>query len=108
VWNNTFNGARLNMVLRPWAEPDKTEKQAAHAKEGRDFFNEEPKPEHYKPYPFRILNPCSSTSFPKQKVKAEYCTVLKIDQHFAGGRTAGVSHGFAPTMIIDRWHEYFG
>ena len=50
AWNNTLNGAKLNMVLRPWADPKKTAQQAAHVKEGRDFFNEEPKPEYYKPY----------------------------------------------------------
>ncbi len=52
AWNNTFNGAKLNMVLRPWADPEQTERQAAHVKEGRDFFNEEPKPEYYKPYTY--------------------------------------------------------
>jgi hypothetical protein len=50
AWNNTLNGAKLNMVLRPWANPEHAAKQAAHVKEGRDFFNEEPKPEYYKPY----------------------------------------------------------
>jgi hypothetical protein len=39
TWNNTFNGAKLNMALRPWADPEQTERQAAHVKEGRDFFN---------------------------------------------------------------------
>ena len=52
AWNNTLNGAKLNMVLRPWADPEQTERQAAHVKEGRDFFNEEPKPEYYKPYTY--------------------------------------------------------
>jgi hypothetical protein len=50
AWNNTLNGARLNMVLRPWGDPEKDAKQAAHVKEGRDFFNEAPKPDYYKPY----------------------------------------------------------
>ncbi len=50
AWNNTLNGAKLNMVLRPWADPKQTELQAAHVKEGRDFFNEQPKPEYYMPY----------------------------------------------------------
>jgi len=49
AWNNTFNGAKLNMTLRKW-DPKETALQAAHVKEGRDFFNEEPKPEYYKPY----------------------------------------------------------
>ena len=48
-WNNTLNGAKLNMALRRWG-PKETELQAGHVKEGRDFFNEEPKPEYYKPY----------------------------------------------------------
>jgi hypothetical protein len=52
AWNNTFNGAKLDMVLRPWADPEHTERQAAHVKEGRDFFNAEPKPEYYKPYTY--------------------------------------------------------
>jgi hypothetical protein len=49
AWNNTLNGAKLNMVLRRW-DPKETELQAAHVKEGRDFFNAKPKPEYYKPY----------------------------------------------------------
>ena len=49
AWNNTLNGAKLNMTLRRWG-PKETELQAGHVKEGRDFFNEEPKPEYYKPY----------------------------------------------------------
>ncbi len=52
VWNNTFNGAKLDMVLRPWADPEQTKRQAAHVKEGRDFFNEEPRPDYYKPYTY--------------------------------------------------------
>ena len=38
------------MVLRPRADPEQTARQAAHVKEGRDFFNAKPKPEYYKPY----------------------------------------------------------
>jgi len=52
AWNNTLNGAKLNMVLRPWANPEHSAKQAEHVKEGRDFFNEAPKPEYYKPYTY--------------------------------------------------------
>ncbi len=52
AWNNTFNGAKLNMVLRPWADPEQAARQAAHVKEGRDFFNEKPKAEYYKPYAY--------------------------------------------------------
>ena len=52
AWNNTFNGEKLNMVLRPWADPEQTARQAAHVKEGRDFFNEAPKDEYYKPYTY--------------------------------------------------------
>ncbi len=50
AWNNTLNGAKLNMVLRPWANHEHEAKQAEHVKEGRDFFNEKPRPEYYKPY----------------------------------------------------------
>ena len=49
AWNNTFNGAKLSMTLRKW-DPKETALQAEHVKEGRDFFNEKPKPEYYKPY----------------------------------------------------------
>lgn len=51
AWNNTLNGARLNMILRRW-NPKETELQAEHVKEGRDFFNEAPKPDYYKPYTY--------------------------------------------------------
>jgi len=37
------------MALRRWS-PKETELQAEHVKEGRDFFNKEPKPGYYKPY----------------------------------------------------------
>jgi hypothetical protein len=50
VWNNTFNGAKLRMELRPWADPEHTARQAAHVKEGRDFFNEAPNAKDYQPY----------------------------------------------------------
>jgi hypothetical protein len=50
AWNNTYNGAKLNMTLRRWPDPKHTERQAEIVQEGRDFFNEEPKPEYYKPY----------------------------------------------------------
>ena len=49
AWNNTFNGAELNMALRRWG-PKETELQAGHVKEGRDFFNEAPPAGYYKPY----------------------------------------------------------
>ncbi len=32
AWNNTLNGAKLNMALRPWADPQQTARQAAHVK----------------------------------------------------------------------------
>jgi hypothetical protein len=51
AWDNTLNGARLNMTLRRWG-PRETELQAGHVQEGRDFFNEKPKPEYYKPYTY--------------------------------------------------------
>ncbi len=46
AWNNTFNGAPLRMETSRRAEAN----EAATIKEGRDFFNEEPKPEYYKPF----------------------------------------------------------
>lgn len=49
-WNNTLNGAKLNMTLRRWPNPANTERQAEIVKEGRDFFNEAPNPEYYQPY----------------------------------------------------------
>ena len=49
AWNNTLNGAKLNMALRRWG-PKETELQASHVKEGRDFFNEKPPEGYYKPY----------------------------------------------------------
>jgi len=51
AWNNTLNGAKLNMILRRW-NPKETELQGEHVKEGRDFFNEAPKPEYYRPYTY--------------------------------------------------------
>ncbi len=51
AWNNTLNGATLKTVLRRW-NPKGTELQGEHVKEGRDFFNEAPKPEHYRPYTY--------------------------------------------------------
>ena len=51
AWNNTLNGAKLNMILRRW-DPKETELQGEHVKEGRDFFNEAPKPEYYRPYTY--------------------------------------------------------
>jgi hypothetical protein len=51
AWNNTLNGAKLNMILRRW-NPKETELQGEHVKEGRDFFNEAPKPEYYRPYSY--------------------------------------------------------
>jgi len=50
AWNNTFNGAKLNMALRPWRDTEQLARQAEHVKEGRDFFNEEPPAGYYKPY----------------------------------------------------------
>jgi hypothetical protein len=51
AWNNTLNGARLNIVLRRWG-PKETALQAEHVKEGRDFFNEAPTDEYYQPYTY--------------------------------------------------------
>jgi hypothetical protein len=55
AWNNTLNGAKLNFGLRRWSNPEDTAKQAEHMKEGRDFFNEEPKAGYYKPYTYPHL-----------------------------------------------------
>ena len=52
AWNNTLNGAKLIMALRRWANPEHAAKQGEHVKEGRDFFNEEPKAGYYKPYTY--------------------------------------------------------
>ncbi len=52
AWNNTLNGSKLNMALRPWRDPEEAAKQAEHVKEGRDFFNEAPKPDYYKPFTY--------------------------------------------------------
>ncbi len=46
AWNNTFNGAKLLMVLDPRAEAN----EAATIKEGREFFNQKPPEGYYKPY----------------------------------------------------------
>ena len=46
AWSNTFNGAPLPMEVSHRAAPN----EAATIKEGRDFYNEQPKPEYYKPY----------------------------------------------------------
>lgn len=51
AWNNTLNGAKLNMILRRW-NPKETELQGEHVQEGRDFFNEPPKPEDYRPFAY--------------------------------------------------------
>jgi hypothetical protein len=51
AWSNTFNGAKLNFTLRRW-NPKETELQGEHVKEGRDFFNEVPKPDYYTPYTY--------------------------------------------------------
>jgi hypothetical protein len=61
AWNNTFNGAKLNLTLRKW-NPKETALQAEHVKEGRDFFNEKPRPEYYKPfvYPHPLQNDLDS------------------------------------------------
>jgi hypothetical protein len=48
AWNNTFNGQPLRMEVS--RRTDVSENERAQIKEGRDFFNEKPKPEYYKPY----------------------------------------------------------
>ena len=44
--------AKLDMTLRRWPNPAHTERQAEIVQEGRDFFNQAPKPEYYKPYTY--------------------------------------------------------
>jgi hypothetical protein len=46
AWNNTFNGAPLRMETSRRADAN----EAATINEGRDFFNEKPPEEYYKPY----------------------------------------------------------
>ncbi len=48
AWNNTINRQKLLMELRRW-DPEQTALQAGLVKEGRDFFNEKPPEEYYKP-----------------------------------------------------------
>ncbi|MGO9108892.1 MAG: hypothetical protein ACLP9L_06630 [Thermoguttaceae bacterium] len=48
AWNNTYNGEKLRMVVDSRADAN----ERAQIKEGRDFFNEEPKSEYYKPYTY--------------------------------------------------------
>jgi hypothetical protein len=50
AWNNTMNGQKLLMVVRPWWIPEQAARQAAFLKEGRDFFNERPPESYYRPY----------------------------------------------------------
>jgi hypothetical protein len=50
AWNNTYNGAKLNMTLRRWQKPEETARQAETVMEGRDFFNEPPPAKYYTPY----------------------------------------------------------
>jgi len=46
AWNNTYNGEKVGMVVDSRADAN----ERAQIKEGRDFFNEEPEAEYYKPY----------------------------------------------------------
>ena len=48
AWNNTYNGETLRMVVDSRADAN----ERAQIQEGRDFFNEEPKPAYYKPYTY--------------------------------------------------------
>jgi hypothetical protein len=50
AWNNTLNGQPLRMEVS--RRTDVSANERAQIKEGRDFFNEEPKPEYYKPYTY--------------------------------------------------------
>jgi hypothetical protein len=46
AWNNTLNGKPLRMEVSRRADAN----EAATIKEGREFFNEKPSEEHYRPY----------------------------------------------------------
>jgi len=46
AWNNTLNGEKLLMAVSMNKDPN----QLAQIKEGREFFNEKPPEEYYKPY----------------------------------------------------------
>jgi hypothetical protein len=50
AWNNALNGKPLPMEVSH--RKDLSENERAQLKEGRDFFNEEPKPEYYTPYTY--------------------------------------------------------
>jgi hypothetical protein len=50
AWNNTFNGQPPRMEVS--RRTDLSENERAQIQEGRDFFNEEPKPEYYKLYTY--------------------------------------------------------
>ena len=50
AWNNTINGQPLRMEVS--RRTDLSENEKAQIKKGRDFFNEAPKPEYYKPYTY--------------------------------------------------------
>ena len=57
AWNNTFNGEKLRMETSRRADAN----EAATIKEGRDFFNEKPPQEYYKPYIYPHPNDCNAT-----------------------------------------------
>ena len=46
AWNNTLNGEKLLMAVSLNQDPN----QMAQIKEGREFYNEKPPQEYYKPY----------------------------------------------------------
>ena len=101
AWNNTLNGAKLNMALRPRANHEHEAKQAEHVKEGRDFFNEKPRPEYYRPYIYphplqegwgasgksaAASTSRDSRSTPKQRpASSRPCSVSVLPSRSAGG-----------------------
>ncbi len=50
AWNNTLNGAKLNMVLRPWANPSTRRNRQSTSRKDGISSTRSPSPEYYKPY----------------------------------------------------------
>ena len=99
AWNNTLHGARLNMVLRPWADPEKNAKHLAHVKAGRDFFHEETKPDCYKPFVDRHRLQSGREALMK--------SVADSPQLDEGFRRKPVAHPFAIGVKSDHFnHNY--
>ena len=54
AWNNTFNGEKLNMVLRPWADPEQTALQERTSRKGGISSTRRPSPNTTSRIPIRI------------------------------------------------------